>query len=74
MYTTRRLYITYMTPKEVLRILTKEGWYVARVNGSHHILRHPDRPEARTVVAMHRGDLKLGTLKAIERDTGVRLK
>lgn len=62
-----------MTAKEILKRLEQAGWYVARTKGSHHILRHPDRPSARTTVAMHRGDMKIGTIKAIEKDTGVKL-
>jgi predicted RNA binding protein YcfA (HicA-like mRNA interferase family) len=32
--------------KQVIAALEKEGWYVKRVRGSHHVLRHPSIPDA----------------------------
>jgi hypothetical protein len=32
--------------KQVIAALEKEGWYVKRVRGSHHVLRHPNIPDA----------------------------
>ena len=37
------------------------------VKGSHHSLRHPDKPELRVVVPVHRKDLPVGTVRSIIR-------
>jgi predicted RNA binding protein YcfA (HicA-like mRNA interferase family) len=33
-----------VTGKQLLKVLEDEGWYVKRIRGSHHILRHPTVP------------------------------
>ena len=51
-------------PKNVMKILKDDGWTVTRVNGSHHIMKHPTKP-GRPVVPMHNKELKPGTLDSI---------
>ena len=41
------------TPKELMKKLKADGWYVDRINGSHHVMLHPSKPEE-IVVPMHR--------------------
>jgi predicted RNA binding protein YcfA (HicA-like mRNA interferase family) len=60
-----------LSAHEVVRALARTGFSVHRVKGSHHHLRNPDRPDARPVVPMHRGDLPPGTLRAIIRQAGL---
>jgi predicted RNA binding protein YcfA (HicA-like mRNA interferase family) len=55
----------------VVCALKRAGFSVHRVKGSHHHLRNPDRPQARPVVPMPRGDLPPGTLRAIIRQAGL---
>ena len=51
---------------EMLRLLEKRGFFVARTKGSHHILKHPERPELRVVVPIHGNrSLPPGTLRSI---------
>ena len=51
---------------DVLRVLRRLGWVEIRQNGSHHHLRHPDRPGALVTVAVHAGQqVPVGTLAAI---------
>ncbi|MCP2255896.1 putative RNA binding protein YcfA, dsRBD-like fold, HicA-like mRNA interferase family [Prauserella aidingensis] len=51
----------------LVKALQKAGFDVARVAGSHHILRHPDGRG--TTVPVHRGrDLAKGTLRGIVND------
>ena len=38
----------------------RAGFYVHHVKGSHHSLRHPDRPELRVVAPVHKKDLPPG--------------
>jgi predicted RNA binding protein YcfA (HicA-like mRNA interferase family) len=65
----RRLPAT--TGQGVLRALERAGFYVHHIKGSHHSLRHPDRPELRVVVPVHRKDLPPGTLRSIIKQAGL---
>ena len=59
---------------KMLRFLEKRGFYVDRASGSHRILKHPDRPELRVVVAVHgKKDIPTGTLRSILRQADVSL-
>ncbi len=55
----------------VVKALRRAGFSVERIKGSHHHLRSPQRPAARVVVPMHRGDLPTGTLRAIIKQAGL---
>lgn len=57
--------------KQVIAALEKEGWYVKRVRGSHHVLRHPDIPDAIPVPVHGNRLIKRGTLSSILRATGI---
>jgi len=50
-------------PKEIFRALQRAGFFIHH-SGSHHILKHPDKPELRVTVAVHGKDLKRKTLAA----------
>jgi predicted RNA binding protein YcfA (HicA-like mRNA interferase family) len=66
------LYPLLVGSREVLTKLAAAGWAVARVKGSHHHLRHATL--AGTVTVPHpRRDLPRGTLKSIEKQSGVKL-
>lgn len=57
-------------PKELVRALENHGWELARVRGSHYIMRHS--VDRRTVpVPVHNRDLKIGTLRGIMRRVGL---
>jgi mRNA interferase HicA len=38
----------------ILTRLRQEGWRIARQDGKHDVLKHPDKPEARIVLPRHR--------------------
>ena len=57
-----------LTGHDVLRALTRGGFYVHHVKGSHHSLRHP---ELRVVVPVHRKDLPPGTIRSIIKQSGL---
>ncbi len=57
--------------KQLLKILEGEGWYVKRVRGSHHILRHPTIPDALPVPIHGNRPIKRGTLGNILRTAGL---
>jgi predicted RNA binding protein YcfA (HicA-like mRNA interferase family) len=60
-----------LSAEAVVRALQRAGFSVHRVKGSHHHLRDPDRPRARPVVPVHRGDLPPGTLRTIIKQAGL---
>lgn len=59
------------TPKEIMKVLMKEGWYVDRSKGSHHILKNPTKP-GRVTLPMHKEDLKPKTLSSILKQAGLK--
>jgi predicted RNA binding protein YcfA (HicA-like mRNA interferase family) len=59
-----------VTGAKVVRSLERSGFKIARVAGSHHIMRHPDGRG--TTVPVHAGrDLAKGTLRGILSDIGM---
>jgi predicted RNA binding protein YcfA (HicA-like mRNA interferase family) len=58
-------------PRQLIRALERAGFFVHHIRGSHHYLRHPDKPGVLVVVPVHNRDLKRGTLRAILRDSGI---
>ena len=62
-----------ITGSELTAALTKGGFQVIRVRGSHHFLRHDDGRS--TVVPVHSGEtLGPGLLHKILRDCGLSLE
>jgi predicted RNA binding protein YcfA (HicA-like mRNA interferase family) len=54
--------------RQVIRALQKAGFFVIRVKGSHHFMRHPDGRT--TVVPVHAGEtIGPGLLNQILKDT-----
>jgi predicted RNA binding protein YcfA (HicA-like mRNA interferase family) len=60
-----------VTGKQLIKILGSQGWYVKRVRGSHHILRHPTIPDAIPVPVHGNQPIKKGTLGNILRTAGI---
>jgi predicted RNA binding protein YcfA (HicA-like mRNA interferase family) len=56
--------------ERVVRALERTGFKVARVTGSHYVIRHPDGRG--TTVPVHAArDVAKGTLRGILADTGI---
>ena len=60
--------LTNLKSKEVLRILQKQGFTIKRQSGTHVILRKENKT---VVVPVHREIMPIGTLKSIEKQSGV---
>lgn len=61
-----------MNGKQVIKALEQNGFKVLRISGSHHILSNGQR---KVTVPVHgAADVKIGTLKSIEKQSGVKLK
>lgn len=59
-----------MNSREVIRRLEAEGWREVAQRGSHKQFRHSDKPGRVTVPHPSR-DIPIGTLRSIERQSGV---
>jgi predicted RNA binding protein YcfA (HicA-like mRNA interferase family) len=57
--------------KQLVKILERQGWYVKRIRGSHHILRHPTVPDAIPVPVHGNQPIKRDTLGNILRTAGI---
>ncbi|MCE2449096.1 MAG: type II toxin-antitoxin system HicA family toxin [Candidatus Latescibacteria bacterium] len=62
-----------MDSQAVLRRLRADGWEIDRIRGSHYHLKHPEKRGLVTVPHPRR-DLPAGTLRSIERQSGLRLR
>lgn len=60
-----------LTSRKVIQAVERAGFVLYRVRGSHHQFVHPDRPERLVIVPYHGGDLRLGTLRSIIKQTGL---
>lgn len=58
------------TGVQIVELLERAGFRVARVRGKHHIMRHPDG-RTTTIPVREGRDLAPGTLRAILRDVGM---
>ena len=61
-----------MNGKEIIELLKQHGWQLVRVRGSHHLLSDGVRTVPVPVHGKH--DIGIGLLRAIEKQTGVKLK
>ena len=60
-----------MTPREMIRLLKANGFYLEHSCGSHLFFRN-DATGKTTTVPMHSKDLKKGTEKKILKDAGLK--
>jgi predicted RNA binding protein YcfA (HicA-like mRNA interferase family) len=60
-----------MRPKEFMRELTQDGWKVVRIEGSHHIMKHPKK-SGLLVLPMHNKEMATGTLNQLRKDAGLK--
>jgi predicted RNA binding protein YcfA (HicA-like mRNA interferase family) len=63
-----------MTGKQIIARLKTEGWALVRIEGSHHIMAKAGMPRAVPVPVHGSRDIGVGLIKAIEKQTGVKLK
>ncbi len=60
-----------MTPKEIIKLLEKNGFYEDRQNGSHKYFKNPETNKC-TTVPCHCKTLKKGTEQAILKQAGLK--
>ncbi|MBI2010283.1 MAG: type II toxin-antitoxin system HicA family toxin [Candidatus Chisholmbacteria bacterium] len=59
-----------LTPKQLLKKLTKLGFVKDHTTGSHIVMYHP-RTKRRAVVPFHLKDIKKGTLNSLLKEAGI---
>jgi predicted RNA binding protein YcfA (HicA-like mRNA interferase family) len=62
-----------MRSREIIAALTKDGWKEVAQKGSHVQFKHPTKPGRVTVPHPER-DVPIGTLKSIEKQSGLKLR
>lgn len=67
------MYVISMNSRDVIRAIERAGWVHVAAKGDHWQFKHPTRPGRVTVVHPKR-DLPIGTLRNIERQSGVSLR
>lgn len=63
-----------MNGKQILARLKEDGWTLARIEGSHYIMEKTGMPRGVPIPVQGTKDIGIGLLKAIEKQTGVKLK
>lgn len=62
-----------MDSRKVLALLESNGWERVAQKGSHIQLKHPLKP-GRVTLQHPRRDIPLGTLRSIEKQSGLKLR
>lgn len=66
------VYDIHINSRDMIRAIERAGWVRVLAKGSHWQFKHPDRP-GRVTVPHPKRDLPIGTLRSIERQSGVKL-
>ena len=64
---------THMHSREIIKALKVDGWVQVAKVGSHVQFKHPTK-SGRVTVPHPRKDIPLGTLRSIERQSGLSLR
>ncbi len=62
-----------MDSRKIIAALEAAGWVLAATKGSHHQFKHPTLP-GRVTVPHPKRDIPVGTLRSIEKQSGVKLR
>ncbi len=62
-----------MNSREIIKKLEKDGWYKVNQEGSHVQFKHPVK-KGRTTVPHPKRDMAIGTIKSIEKQSGLKLR
>jgi len=62
-----------MKGREIISALQRDGWTQVAQKGSHVQFKHPTK-KGRVIVPHPERDIPLGTLKSIEKQSGLKLR
>ena len=61
-----------MKVRDVLKLIKKDGWHLARTRGSHRQFKHDDKPGLVTIPGKPSDDLAPGTYNSILKQAGLK--
>jgi len=61
-----------MNVRDILKMLSEDGWLLDRTRGSHHRYKHPAKPGLVTVPGKPNDDLGPGTLNSMLKQAGLK--
>ena len=64
---------THMKSADIIKALKADGWEQVAQKGSHVQFKHPTKP-GRATVPHPKKDVPIGTLRSIEKQSGLKLK
>jgi len=62
-----------MNSREIIAVLQGDGWVQVAQKGSHVQFKHPNK-KGRVTVPQPKRDIPIGTLKSIEKQSGLKLR
>ena len=73
LHTGSSVYKLHMNSRKIIAAIEEAGWRHVATKGDHWQFKHPTRP-GRVTVPHPKRDLPLGTLRSIEKQSGVKLR
>ena len=61
-----------MKVRELIKLLEEDGWYQARMKGSHRQFKHDDKSGTVTVSGKASADIPKGTLNSVLKQAGLK--
>jgi len=62
-----------MNSADIIRLLQADGWFEVARKGSHAQFKHRDK-QGRVTVPLPKRDIPIGTLRSIEKQSGLKLR
>ncbi|AIT43387.1 addiction module toxin, HicA family [Moraxella catarrhalis] len=60
-----------MNSRQMIKLITDDGWYEVAVRGSHHHYKHPTK-QGKVTIPHPKSDLPIGTVKQILKQAGLK--
>ncbi|MFA5892128.1 MAG: type II toxin-antitoxin system HicA family toxin [Actinomycetota bacterium] len=61
-----------MKVAELIQLIERDGWYLARTRGSHRQFKHPAKPGLVTIAGKPSTDIPRGTLNSVLKQAGLK--
>lgn len=61
-----------MKARDAIKLIEKDGWYLARTRGSHRQFKHPHKLGLVTIAGHPSVDIPRGTLNSILKQAGLK--
>jgi predicted RNA binding protein YcfA (HicA-like mRNA interferase family) len=58
--------------RDAVKLLKRDGWYLARTRGSHRQYKHPVKPGVVTIAGKGSDELAAGTLNSVLKQAGLK--